>query len=979
MSAPIALVPGRNFATRYAEARQQHPYLPDLMAFTVELNQLNGTGGVPVTVDEPRRGSRAPWIRFYAQRCCVGVRASSRADAFVVEFIEPLNLRGHQRLGRSRVRLAPRAWTYAPLLNGVPAGCQAPDAAIRRLWQEQHDQAGPPTVPRRPARYDAFCDALETVVEGARQIELAQQQARPSLTYYDVRSAGESRRSSAAIHVFLLSRPGQVKRDDMVQVRQVPDLRGRVLDLDGEQLTVQFEDAVHRPRIPAQGELVVSGNDIVQRIQRDAVAALRAGTTRNPMLLPLLADMSFAPYPGPPESVAAMRPIEPLDGDQTDAFRRALSVPDLLLVLGPPGTGKTRTIVEIATAAAGRNERVLVASQTNTAVDNVIERLPAALTAIRVGNESRIAGAVQHKTLASTAADLQQRILSRTEAAAGRLAPWLAEPSPAQGWLRRLDVALGDVQQARATHALTAEAHRAAVAAVEARFGPSVTRSEQARQDAERTYAQISARVQRLTTQLQAAQGRVDGPFGFLHRWRAVRRQRRLDETIPRAAEAQAALARAVQEITTRTAELRHAVEADAAVHGAARKASEAEVAVNHAGGEARTAARSYTSLLAGVVAVPPLPDDLDGLFSFVDWCRGIEPVLRGRARLLRDWRQQLAGPSDQLHPELLRYADVIGATCIGVGVQKNQLSDLEFDLTVIDEAGQIPLASTLVPLVRAPRAVLVGDHHQLPPFVDDDVRQWLAHRDATASGTDPTQLIELLTHSAFERLIRHAPATNQVLLSRQRRMPAVLADFVSAQFYGGRLSTDAKPRPPSAVFRSPLALVDTADLSPKERAERQRPGTETWQVAGIDNLTEARLVLDLVQWYTRHGREWAVIAPYRAQVQLLTTRLGELLGGEAVGDRVGTVDAFQGREYDIVVYSFTRSNPQGRVGFLSELRRLNVAVTRAREQLILVGDMSTLVRANDAGFRHLAGELFRYAQRHGDVVPSRQLRKRLL
>ncbi|MEV1056694.1 AAA domain-containing protein [Micromonospora chalcea] len=971
----IALTPGRKFATRFAQARQRYPHLPDLAPFTEELNHLTRLGGVPVTVDEARGDGRAQWIRLYAQRSCVGVRVSPQQDAYFVEFIEPLNLRGHRLLARGRVRLAPRGWVYSPLLNSVPVGCRVPDAATLHAWQQQ---AAPPATPQRPARHDAFCDALDTVVEGARQIELAQQQARPPLTYYEVRNAAESRRSTAAIHVFLLSRPGQVKPGDMVELRQVPDLRGRVQSVDGERLTVQFDAAVHRPRIPAQGELVISGNDIVQRVQHGAVAALRSGATLNPRLLPLLADLDFAGFAEPPDSVAALRPVEALDADQTDAFHRALSVPDLLLVLGPPGTGKTRTIVEIATAAAARGERVLVASQTNTAVDNVIERLPAALTAVRVGNETRITAAVQQMTIAATASKLQRSILTQSEVAAQRLAPWLAEPSAAQAWLHRLTSAIEQVGAARAAHDAAAAAQYGAVAAVRARLAPSVDRAAAARQEAEQLASELAARVQRLTAQVQEAQGRSTGIAGFVHRWRGGRYQRQLDGALPRLAEVEAALTRSVQEFAARTAELQHALHDDAAIRSAKMRVATADDALGRAHEDARTAALAYARRLAGVVAVPPVPEDLDGLIAFAEWCSSSEPMLRNRARLLDDWRQQLGQPSEQLHAELIRYADVIGATCIGVGVQKNQLSDLDFDLAIVDEAGQIPLTSTLVPLVRARRAVLVGDHHQLPPFVDDDVRQWLARDGGAPSGTEPAQMIELLTRSAFERLIERAPAANRVLLSRQRRMPAVLADFVSAQFYENRLRTGKPARPSTAVFRSPLAVVDTADLPAKERAERQRDRTETWQLAGCDNLAEARLVLDLVQWYARHDREWAVIAPYRAQVQLLTVRLAELLGDNAVADRIGTVDAFQGREYDNVVYSFTRSNPQGRVGFLSELRRLNVAITRAREQLVLVGDMSTLVRANDGHFRHLAGELYQYARSRGDVVPSRQLRDRL-
>lgn len=971
--APIALIPGRQLPVRYAEIRRQYTYLPDLASLSRELDELTMRGGVPLSVDDGK-----PWIRFYAHRCCLTVRVTSRGDAFAVEFIEPLTLRHHERLTRSRLRIAPPRWLYCAALGTVPPGCNAPDRQIREYWKQSRHQPDRPVGTSVPASHVAFCDALDLVVEGARQIELAKNDAQPALPYYDVLSTAEARRSAAGIYVFLLSRPGKIDAGAMVELRQAPDLRGVVSAVDGERLTVRFDSTVDRRRIAAQGDLVVSGGDFIQRVQRDAVAKLRAGTALNPRLLPLLADTAFAAYSGPAQQVRAVTPAQSLDPDQTEAFHRALSVPDLLCVVGPPGTGKTRTIVEIAGAAAARGERVLVASQTNTAVDNVVERLPALLTAVRVGNEGRISGAVQHRTLAATATELHRRILEGTHPTAYRLQPWFAEPSPARGWLNRLDTALAAVSSAQQGHEEASTTWRAAVAAVEHRFAEPLRQSRLAFDAAQRQSMVAAEEVRRWAGRLSRAQSRTAGSMGFLYRWWAGRCARRYAQAQEFAAQTQAHVTQAARTHERWNADLHRTIGGDPAVGRSAELAANAQAAIESSRAGAEQAMQRIARLVAGVVALPVVAQNIEGLRAFATWYRGWDPLLRARAQLLQDWREQLEQPPDQLHAELIRYADVIGTTCIGVGVQKNMLTDLEFDLVIIDEAGQIPLPSTLVPLVQARRAVLVGDHHQLPPFVDDDVRLWLQQRDLTSSGVAPAQVAELLTRSAFERLVGVAPPTNQVLLSRQRRMPAVLADFASVQFYGGRLATDTEPRPPSPLFRSPLALIDTSDLSARDRAERRRPRSETWQAAGCDNLTEARLVVDLVQWYARHEREWAVVTPYRAQAQLSTQRLREMLGDDAVRDRVGTVDAFQGREYDIVVYSFTRSNPTGQVGFLAELRRLNVAITRAREQLILIGDVSTLTRAHDPGFRQLAVDLYAYARQHGDIVASRQLRDRL-
>ncbi len=276
--------------------------------------------------------------------------------------------------------------------------------------------------------------------------------------------------------------------------------------------------------------------------------------------------------------------------------------------------------------------------------------------------------------------------------------------------------------------------------------------------------------------------------------------------------------------------------------------------------------------------------------------------------------------------------------------------------------------------LVRARRAILVGDHRQLPPFVNDEVQEWLTHQAANGHHeTDPQRLTNLLTTSAFEQLYGLAPETHRVLLRRQRRMPAAIADFVSTWFYDGKLITGGTQPAAPPPFRRPLALVDTSDMDTLARAERERTRSETWQVAGYDNPAEARLIIDLIQWYARTGCSWAVIVPYRAQVQLLTTRLSTMLGDETrVTDNVGTVDAFQGGERDIICYGFTRSNPAKRIGFLAELRRINVAITRAKQQLVLVGDFTTLRAARNPRFQELAQALHHHTTRHGEVHMSR-------
>jgi superfamily I DNA and/or RNA helicase len=221
-----------------------------------------------------------------------------------------------------------------------------------------------------------------------------------------------------------------------------------------------------------------------------------------------------------------------------------------------------------------------------------------------------------------------------------------------------------------------------------------------------------------------------------------------------------------------------------------------------------------------------------------------------------------------------------------------------------------------------------------------------------------------------LELLVRKFPQVNVVPLTLQRRMPKAIADFISTAFYGGQLHTDVDRAHRDELFAQPFAFVDTSTLPARTRAEsKSGKRQEEWGRAGYVNHAEADLLVQLAAYYHRRNAEWAVIVPYRAQVDLISRRLGRVVGSSGTVElNVGTVDSFQGGERDVILYGFTRSNQNGNIGFLDELRRANVAFTRAKHLLVLVGDLSTLTCTTDHGFRELARSLRDHVTAHGDL-----------
>jgi hypothetical protein len=297
---------------------------------------------------------------------------------------------------------------------------------------------------------------------------------------------------------------------------------------------------------------------------------------------------------------------------------------------------------------------------------------------------------------------------------------------------------------------------------------------------------------------------------------------------------------------------------------------------------------------------------------------------------------------------EAIRSAQVVCCTCIGAG--SDLLRGLRFPAVVIDEATQATEAAALVSLCRgAMQCVLLGDQCQLPPTVQ-------ACHPAAA----------LPSRSLFDRLL--ADGASAFLLDTQYRMHPALAEFPADAFYGGRLSSGvaSKDRLPCKGFSWPRHGWPVALLPVLH-------GCETDDGLSKLNRAEATAVASVVAGLQAAGlraSDIAVISPYASQVRLLRSML-RVHAGEDSRDRghsgtveVATVDGFQGREKEVVVFSCVRASASGGLGFLADARRVNVAMTRGKTGLIVIGHPPTLERERGTWAPWLS-----WARFHGLVV----------
>ncbi|MEO0584841.1 MAG: AAA domain-containing protein [Bacteroidota bacterium] len=319
------------------------------------------------------------------------------------------------------------------------------------------------------------------------------------------------------------------------------------------------------------------------------------------------------------------------------------------------------------------------------------------------------------------------------------------------------------------------------------------------------------------------------------------------------------------------------------------------------------------------------------------------------RKELLRDAREMKA-LAHQLEDYILH--QVINRTpiiaCTLTGASSKVLGRKSFHTVFIDEAGQALTPASCIPLLRCNRVIMAGDHLQLPPTVKS--------MEAEKKG---------LSTTLFEEVVEKHPETS-VMLEQQYRMNEQIMRFSGLQFYENRLIADASVKDHQLTENfPPVAFIDTAGCGFNEKKNPETLST--------GNPDEAQLLLrHLALMFMKLESEApdtlnasfsvGVIAPYKQQVQILKQQLGSspMLSSFKQYITINTVDGFQGQERDVIYISLVRSNKRGEIGFLQDIRRMNVALTRARKRLVVIGDSATL------GSHHFYEDFFNYIDKIG-------------
>lgn len=739
-----------------------------------------------------------------------------------------------------------------------------------------------------------------------------------------------------------------------------PKRLGEIISVSSKENTIEVEskdwDFIETIRTKKQGEitgtiLIDYGTESRLKRQEYALKRLFDNETANPTLKEILMgefDYKRIDLSKVSKEISSLFDFNSI---QEEAFNGAVCADDIFLIQGPPGTGKTTIITGLVKHFTSKGERVLVSSETNIAVDNVLERIRynENVVALRLGNEERVGeGSLPYlpDRIAKSIVNEAKRKLDEFDYGDYDIKRYIESiKKEYDDKAIKLKNEMSDIRctlpQAISPNELWEKItdYENLVLELNERY-IELNESRQKNKELEAKKSEILSKLHTLQARADLAHSSV-AETSFIDIEREVRTTE-LEKEIMR-------LNSLVKDLEGKISLLDYSGKSGR--YERRWKRAEKNKAVlmdyfNKKGSfntiihQAKEALTNFTSLCQQAESIEKRRDD--NISKAKSTFLHKESLLKKSREIRKEWKEILSGRGiyEVIEKNYLNQTNVIFATCTGIASADNgDFATMDYDCVIIDEAAKCNTLDLLIPLVMGKKIILVGDHKQLYPMLETKNLEEELTRE---------ELDKLKDHTLFKDLFENkVPKEYRIMLNHQYRMPFEISEFVSDRFYDGNLESEKEKN-----IKTSLVWIEVNE------SEEESSGSS------FINKKEAEIIVNLVKKLdlrAKNKTELGIICIYKAQALYIKNMLSTVTLSNLSWE-CSSVDAFQGKEKDIIIFDIVRTNVCN--DFMADENRTNVAMSRTKEELFVVGNIKIQLQPKAALFK----ELYKYIEKNGRV-----------